>query len=126
MIRRGAKAGTVIAHANSCFSTPGVTDVHLMNPLSTIELEHIVHSDSSKTQFIARGKVYYWKGHTELFEEYPDAEIAKFYPSWSVIDVNEHKLGKLVIQASEENLIDLAVITALVVQERADEGRQAV
>lgn len=62
----------------------------------------------------------------ELFEEYPDAEIAKFYPSWSVVDVNEHKLGKLVIQASDENLIDLAVITALVVQERSDEGRQAV
>lgn len=63
----------------------------------------------------------------ELFEEYPDAGVAKFYPSWSVIDANEHKLGKLVIQTSDDSdLIDLAVITALVVQERSDEGRQAV
>jgi hypothetical protein len=101
--------------------------VNFSDPLYTVELEHLHHEDiPSMTRFTANGKVYYWNGHAELVSVETGDIIARFYPSWLVIDVQEHKLGKLVINEERKDLMDLAVITALVVQERSDESRQAV
>ena len=127
VIHGGDKTAPIIASANACLVTPGVTDIHLTDPLYTIELEHIVHEDSSKTRFTPNSVTYYyWKGHVDLVREHPEAEIATFYPSWLVDDFNHHKIGKLVVHSSDKDVIDLAVITSLVVQERSDEARQAV
>lgn len=52
--------------------------------------------------------------------------LARFYRTSHEVDVNEHKLGKLVINDCGKELMDLAVITALVVQENSEEGRLAV
>jgi hypothetical protein len=123
-IHRGDKSGPTVARANACLVTPGTTDIHLTDPLHTVELEHILYPDSSKTTFTIDGKTYHWKGHAELLEDETQLKIAHFYPSWLVSDVKEHKLGKLIIY--KEDLVDLVVLTALVVQERSDEGRQAV
>ena len=78
------------------------------------------------TRFTVNGKVYYWDGHAELVSVETGDIIARFYPSWLVIDVEEHKLGKLVIGEENKDLMDVAVTTALIVQERSDESRQAV
>lgn len=124
-IHHGDKNGHIIANANACLVTPGVTDVHFEHPLHTVELEHILYPDSSsKTTFSVNGKSYHWKGHAELLEDETQLKVAHFYPSWLIIDVKEHKLGKLIIY--EKDLMDLVIATALVVQERSDEGRQAV
>ena len=101
--------------------------MNFSDPLYTVELDHLHHEDiSSMTRFTVDGKVYYWNGHTELVDVETGDVLAQFYPSWLVIDVQEHKLGKLVLKEENKDLIDVAVITALVVQERSDEGRQAV
>lgn len=42
------------------------------------------------------------------------------------MDATEHRLGKLVIKPRGMSMIDLIMITALVVQERSDEGKLAV
>jgi len=78
------------------------------------------------TRFYMDGKVYYWAGHTELVSVETGDLLAQFFPSWLVIDVNEHKLGKLVIKGKGKENMDVVVATALIVQERSDEGRQAV
>jgi hypothetical protein len=49
--------------------------------------------------------------------------LAQLYPSWRVVDVHEHKIGRLVIQYEGKNMMDTIVTTALVVQERSDEER---
>ena len=126
VIHRGDQSGPIIATANACLATPGVTDVRFEEPLYTIELEHILQEDYSKTEFVANGKSYHWKGHSELVESKTDVKLAEFYPSWLISDVKEHKLGNLVIHEVGHELIDLAVITALTVMERSDEHRQAV
>jgi len=127
IIHGGDKTAPVIASVNACLVTPGVTDIQLTDPLYTIELEHSVCEDASATRFTPNGTdYYYWKGHVDLVREHPEAEIATFYPSWLVNDFNEHKIGKLVIYSSDKDVIELAVVTSLVVQERSDEGRQPV
>ena len=78
------------------------------------------------TRFTVNGKIYYWNGHTELVSVETGDIIAQFFPSWLVIDVQEHKLGKLVVKEGYKDLMDVAMITALVVQERSDEAREAV
>jgi regulator of RNase E activity RraB len=79
--------------------------VNFSDPLYTVELEHLHHEDiHSMTRFTVDGKVYYWNGHAELVKVETGDVIASFYPSWLAIDVQEHKLGKLVIK--EEKGLD--------------------
>ena len=129
-IHKGSKDDPIIAESSPCLVTPGLTDIDFTHhsPLSTIELEHLHHDDiPCMTRFCMNAKVYYWNGHTELVSVETGEVLAQFYPSWLVMDVAEHKLGKLVVRGEEakENL-DIVVATALIVQERSDEGRQAV
>lgn len=42
------------------------------------------------------------------------------------MDSSEHKLGKLVIKEKEKELMDLAVITALIMGDYSEEGKKAV
>ena len=117
-----------MAEASACLITPGLTDVNFMgDQYHTIELAHINHKDvPSMTRFSMNGKVYYWKGHSELVSVETGDLLAEFFPSWLVIDVHEHKLGKLVIKGEGKKVIDAVVVTALITHERSDEGRQAV
>lgn len=78
------------------------------------------------TRFQVDGKVYYWKGHSELVSVETGDIIADFVPSWTVIEVKAHKLGHLRVRCEEGLLRDVVIATALVVMERSDEARQAV
>jgi len=127
VVHRGPKSGPIIAQINPCLATPGLTDIQLSDPLYTLELEHVDHPDyTSFTKFSYNGKNYHWKGHAELVEEDTGERIAQFYESWLVVDVKEHKLGKLVMNDDAKELMDLVVITAFAIQERSDEAKKAV
>jgi hypothetical protein len=69
--------------------------------------------------FTYQGKRYYWKGCTALVD---DAEIllAIVHPN------DEDKHGRLEITREGRKVLDLAVITALVMQDRSDENKRAV
>jgi hypothetical protein len=126
-IHRGNKEGPIVADVKPCLLTPSTTDVNFCDPLYTLELEHFHHEQiPSMTRFTVDGKSYYWSGHVELVNVKTGDLAAQFYPSWHVIDVQEHKLGKLVIKEDAKDMMDIIVTTALVVQERSDEARQAV
>jgi hypothetical protein len=111
----------------ACLLTPGATDIHFNEPRSTFQLTHI-HSCHylSKTKFSIDGNHYHWAGHGELVEEKTGDVIAQFYPSWNVMDSDEHKIGKMIVKEKGQALLDAVVTTALIVQERSEEGRQAV
>jgi hypothetical protein len=98
-----------------------------VSPLQTIELEHVQNEEiPNMTRFQLDGKIYYWKGHSELVSVETGDIVAEFVPSWTVLDVKEHKLGHLLVRSDEGMLRDIAVTTALVVMERSDEARQTV
>lgn len=78
------------------------------------------------SRFRVDGKEYYWNGHSELIKVEGGDLLAEFFPSWTIVDVQEHKLGKLTVRDEGKRLLDIVVVTALVVMERSDEARQAV
>jgi len=102
-----------------------VTDVHFIDPLYTVELQHIEDdTHHSKTRFSPNGSVFYdWKGHSELIRVDNGEVVARFLPSWTVHDFEEHKIGTITVF---DGSMDVVIATALTVQERSEEGRKAV
>ena len=96
---------------------------------NTIQLKHGHHTlprIHEKTSFVYDGKTYCWEGHSELYEENSDRTIliASFETSWST--TNNTQLGRLEISRDGKSIMEMAVITAMIVQERSDEEKQAV
>lgn len=128
-MHKGTAKGPIVAQVCACLLTPGVTDLHFLNPMQTIELEHIENKDApSTTRFQLNGEWYYWKGYSELICVETAEIIAEFIPSWTIAEAGKHELGRLIVhcQGEEAVLRDVAVATALVGMERCDEGREAV
>jgi hypothetical protein len=118
-IHRGNKYGPVVAKTNSCSKAPGATDLVMTGRRSGPE--HIHHDERSKqTHFVDNGHRYHWSGptgHNELVDE-AGAVLAEL--SWPVRETSRTQKGKLVIR--NQALVDPIVMSALVVQERADES----
>ncbi len=126
-VHKGSAKGPILAQTCACLLTPGITDLHLLNPLHTIELEHIENIDiPSMTRFEVDGELYYWEGHSKLVSVRTGDVVAEFRPSWTILDMKEHKLGHLILNCEEGFLRDVALATALVGLERSDEAREAV
>jgi hypothetical protein len=126
-IHKGSAKGAILAQVCACLLTPGTTDLHFLNPLQTIELEHIENMEiPNMTRFQVDGEVYYWEGHSKLVSVRTGGIVAEFRPAWTILDVKEHKLGHLILNCESGFLRDVALATALVVMERSDEARQAV
>lgn len=105
----------------------GVTEVHFSDESNPIVLDHVHHEFlhiHGKTSFTYNGKKYHWKGHTGLVDDETDTLMAIFHSSW--FDLNWNKVGRLEITSEGKKLSDVAVVTALIVQERSDEARQSV
>lgn len=122
---RAGKDGPIIATGDPCLEVEGQTDVHFLEPKSTIQLRHEHHklpNLKSKTSFQVDNKSYYWRGHNDLLDEETHSLIATFHPSW--LEGSCHKIGRLEIMAEVPQ--DVIVITALVVQERTDEHKLSV
>ena len=127
IFHRGEKTGPVIATAIPCLQKEGGTDIHFMNPKLVIPLQHIHHIlqfTHDKNNFEHKDKKYHWKDHTELVDDEAKVVLAKFRPSW--LEGQGHKIGQLVITPDGQEMMDVAVVTALVVQERADEYQLSV
>lgn len=73
--------------------------------------------------FKVDGKQYQWKNHNELMEESNGIVLARFDAPQ---DKDYTELGRLVITREGEQMLNLAVITFLIDQERADEGKWKV
>ena len=127
-IHRGDKTGPVIATTGDVnMAKEGVTEVRFADESNSIVLEHVHHKFLhiyGKTMFTYNGKKYHWKGQTGLVDDDTDTLMALFHSSW--FDLNWNKVGRLEITSEGKKILDMAVITALIVQERSDEGKQAV
>jgi len=127
-IHQGDKMGPVLATAEPCKDKEGKTEIHPSDSSSSVVLNHIHHGLGpllhGKTQFELNGEKYHWKGHTEFINDQSGLVLAKFHPT--TLEGPKHKIGSLVIEWDGKALMDMIVITALVVQERSDEGKIAV
>lgn len=124
-IHRGGKEGPVIATANPCLTQEGQTDIHLHEPQSTFTLQHEHHKlpfIHCKSKFVVNDKHYHWEGHSKLVADETHEVVTTFTATW--LEGTGHKIGVLDIKA--ENIKDITVITALVVQERSDEHKRSV
>ena len=127
IVHRGPKTGPVLATGLLCPDKEGVTEVHFESDTGVITLEHVKHAPlhiHGKTEFSYRGKKYHWKGHTGLVDDEHGTLLAIFYSSW--FDLNWNKVGRLEVTTDGQKMLDIAVITALIVQERSDEEKQMV
>lgn len=127
-IHRGGKTGPEIATTSSpIFAQPDITEVSLANESEPLVLEHVEYGllhIHGKTSFTVGGKKYHWKGHTGLVDDETDTLLALFHSSWFTFEWN--KVGRLEITSEGKKMLDLVAITALIVQERSDEAKQAV
>ena len=125
-IHRGGKDGPVIATGDPCLEKEGQTDIHFLDPKTTILLKHKHHKlpqhIHSMSSFETDSQKYHWKGHNELIDEQSNSVVATFKPTW--LEGEGHKIGDL--NVLKDKLMDIAVITALIVQERSDEHSLAV
>jgi hypothetical protein len=126
-IHRGDKSGPVIATGEACPDPEGSTDLKLPDEKNVLRLEHThrkLFHIHGKTEFSYQGRSYHWKGHTALVDDKTDMLLAVFHSEW--FNANWNKIGRLEITVEGQRMLDLAVITALMVQERSDEGKRAV
>jgi len=82
------------------------------------------HLTPWKTEFTVDGKKFDWYGEHELV--FDGHVIARFFPTWHILDLDEHKLGRLVVQADGNLGLELVVFTALIMIDQSEEGREAV
>lgn len=117
----------MIATGVPCLEKEGYTDIHFTESKSVINFQHESHSlpfVHTKNRFEHNGKKYYWKDHRELVEEDTNLLLATFKPSW--LEGYGHRIGQLVVKGDGQDMRDIVVITALIVQERADENTVSV
>jgi hypothetical protein len=105
-----------------CRTKPGATDILINGRRACGPLNHIHHDDlTSLTHFIENGQKYHWNGQSELVEDATGKVLAQLCPAK---DTLQHKSSNLVIKShgAYQNLTDPIVMTALMVQGRADEA----
>lgn len=110
-----------------CPDKEGATEVHFEDDAKVITLQHVKHAPlhiHGKTGFLYGEKKYHWKGHTALVDDEHGTLLAVFYSSW--FDLSWKKLGRLEVTTDGQKMLDVAVVTALIVQERSDEEKQMV
>ena len=118
-IHRGNKHGPTIARSTMCRTHPGATDICPAGR-SQVAADHLHHDErTSKTHFIKNGRKYHWNGQTELVDDLTGTVVAEL----SYAGDREHEKSTLVIHTPESGLTDPIVMTAMMVQERSDEGR---
>jgi hypothetical protein len=101
--------------------------LHLHNGEESIQV-HMSRRPHSltpwKTEFMVDGKKFDWYGQHEMV--FDGNIIAHFFPTWHILDRDEHKLGRLVVQGDGKKYLDLVVLTALIMIDQSEEGREAV
>lgn len=105
IFRRGGKDGPIIARATPCANKKYALDLHLEDPKVTIPISH-------KHHFKSEGKWFCWKtrGPTEEGEYHPNIFTGSDYE----FAIQEPK-------ATLQQVQDLLVITAILIEEREEE-----
>jgi len=117
----------VLATATLCLLKDGTTDVHFVEPRASVHLEHtnrLLPFFQGITSFTYNGKNYHWKGQSALIDDETKCLLAVMHSRF--LETESHKLGTLVITYDGKEILDLAVVSALVLQERSEEGMLAV
>lgn len=119
IFHRGGKEGPIIATAEPCSEKPLQTDIHFVSTNLTVPLKHKHHS-----HFDDNGKAYSWTGHcfrgkSELTEDGTGENVAVFEPS--VFEGNVQRIHEGDLTVTYHDSRDIVVITALVLQVRAEE-----
>ena len=92
---------------------------------SVIPMRHAHHTlplMHGAAYFRIAGTQYRWKKHTELIEEGKDVVLATYQADKE----DSRRIGTLVVTPEGQHMLNLAVITCLVDQERADEKKYKV
>jgi hypothetical protein len=114
-----------MATAETSKAVEGSTEIYFHDSGTSIEIHHS-HSrlpfSHCKTLFMYNGKAYHWKDHKELVDDTTGEVVGKFHTTW--LEGTGHKIGTL--EVKDVQMQDLAVLTAIVVQERSDERTLAV
>ena len=123
-IHRGDASGPVIATADSFQGKDGITEIAMLETEAIVPIRHRHHTlpmMHGSTYFRVDGKQMQWKKHQELIDDNGNV-LARF----EGVAEESHKVGRLVITQDGQQRADLAVITCLIDQERADEGKYKV
>jgi hypothetical protein len=124
-IHRGGPDGPIFATGETCKDVEGSTEIFLKESNTSILVHHEHHKlpfTHCKTRFTYNKNPYHWQDHTELVDDVSGEAVGKFHASW--LEGTGHKIGTL--EVPHAGMQDLAVITAIVVQERSDERTLAV
>ena len=125
-VHRGDENGPVIATAEAFQGKDGITEIQLTEQEAVVPIRHKHHTlplMHGNTYFRVNGKQYQWKKHNELIEQDGGTVIARFQ---GISEKDSRELGTLTVTQEGAQLVDLAVITSLIDQERADEGKWKV
>jgi|SRR5271154_2760612 len=123
-IHRGDASGPVIATADSFQGKDGITEIAMLETQAVVPIRHrhrslpLMHGSS---YFRVDGKQMQWKKHQELIDDNGNV-LARF----EGVAEESHKVGRLVITQDGQQRADLAIITCLIDQERADEKKYSV
>jgi hypothetical protein len=123
-IHRGDASGPVIATADSFQGKDGITEIAMLETESVVPIRHrhrstpLMHGSS---YFRVDGKQMQWKKHQELIDDNGNV-LARF----EGVTEESHKVGRLVLTQEGQQRADLAIITCLIDQERADEKKYSV
>ena len=123
-VRRGDAGGPVIATADSFQGRDGITEIAMVETEAIVPIRHKHHTlpmMHGSSYFRVDGKQMQWKKHKELIDDNENV-LARF----EGIAEESHKVGRLEITQEGQQRVDLAVITCLIDQERADEGKYKV
>jgi hypothetical protein len=92
------------------------TDIHMVESKLLIPFHHKHHHH----HFSAFNKKYQWKGHKELVEVESGSLVAEYNPS--VFEGRRNTIHEGTLRIPKDNVQDLLVLTAIVVQEKSEEA----
>lgn len=123
-IHRGDATGPVIATADSFQGKDGITEIAMVENEAIMPIRHRHHTlpmMHGSSYFRVDGKQMQWKKHTELIDDNGNV-LARF----EAVTEDSNKVGRLVVTQEGQQRADLVMITCLIDQERADEGKYKV
>jgi len=119
----------VLATAALCLLHDRTTDVHFTERPISVDLDddvyHLLPFLQGITSLTYNGKSYDWKCHTALIDDQTNCLLATLH-SGRYVERDIHKMGSLVITGDGKEVQDLAVVSALVLQERSEKRPLAV
>lgn len=123
-VYKGGYSGHVIATAIQCRDRGGVAKIKMTESNQVLHLKHGHGVFSHNTVFEIAGKRVHWKGLSRLVEDETGICLAVYKAKG--FELQNRKLGTLLVTTHGVKDIDVIVSSALVKQERTDEFEHEV